>query len=83
MSTDSFISITQLKSGDEVEIVDFTEGSDPAYRKKLLSLGLTRGAKLKVLRTAPFGDPLEVEIRGFLLSLRKKEADILKLRRIA
>lgn len=76
------ISVQQLKAGDRVEIVDFEEGGDPIYRRKLLSLGLTRGAIMKVLRLAPFGDPIEVEVRGFLLSLRKKEASILKLRKV-
>lgn len=74
------IHLKDLKVGDEAEIMGFYDG-DPAYQRKLLSLGLTRGTKIRVLRVAPLGDPMEVEVRGFNLSLRKKEADILKVRR--
>lgn len=41
---------------------------------RLLDMGVTRGAKVKVIRVAPLGDPIEVDIRGYRLSLRKAEA---------
>ncbi|MDR2884903.1 MAG: ferrous iron transport protein A [Deferribacteraceae bacterium] len=74
------IHLKDLKVGDVAEIVGFYDG-DPSYQRKLLSLGLTRGAKIKVIRVAPFGDPMEISVRGFNLSLRKNEADVLKVRR--
>jgi ferrous iron transport protein A len=46
-------------------------------------MGLTKGTEIKVVKVGPLGDPIEIEIRGFKLSLRKKEAEILKLRRIS
>ncbi|MDR3159310.1 MAG: ferrous iron transport protein A [Zoogloeaceae bacterium] len=45
-----------------------------AYRQKLLSMGLTRGVEFQVTRQAPMGDPVEISVRGFSLSLRKDEA---------
>ncbi|NEO25509.1 MAG: ferrous iron transport protein A [Kamptonema sp. SIO4C4] len=47
------------------------------YKGKLLSMGLTPGTPFKVIRVAPLGDPIEIELRGFHLSLRKYEADAL------
>jgi ferrous iron transport protein A len=44
------------------------------YRKKLLAMGLTPGTELSVTRVAPMGDPVEIRVRGFKLSLRKDEA---------
>ncbi|NJK37854.1 MAG: ferrous iron transport protein A [Oscillatoriales cyanobacterium RM1_1_9] len=47
------------------------------YKRKLLAMGLTPGAEISVKRHAPLGDPTEIEVRGFRLSLRKDEADAL------
>jgi ferrous iron transport protein A len=41
----------------------------------ILEIGLTKGAQVRLLRRAPLGDPIQVEVDGFLLSLRKKEAE--------
>lgn len=50
-----------------------------AYRSKLLAMGLTRGTELTLCRIAPLGDPVEIEVRGFRLTLRTDEAAILHL----
>jgi len=47
------------------------------YKGKLLSMGLTPGTEFTVIRVAPLGDPVEIRVRGFHLSLRKQEADTL------
>jgi ferrous iron transport protein A len=47
------------------------------YRRKLLAMGLTPGTEFTVTRVAPLGDPVEIMVRGFKLSLRKEEADSL------
>ena len=44
-------------------------------RRRLLDMGFSPGVKVKVKRVAPLGDPVEVEVRGYNLSLRKNEAD--------
>ena len=46
----------------------------PGERARLLEMGLTTGAELQFIRAAPLGDPLEIEVRGYRLSLRKQEA---------
>lgn len=46
---------------------------------RLLEMGLTPGTDVEVVRTAPMGFPMEVKIRGYLLSLRKSEADCIEI----
>lgn len=47
------------------------------YKRKLLAMGLTPGTEFTVTRHAPLGDPVEILVRGFKLSLRKDEANAL------
>lgn len=70
------ISLKNLKVGDLGKIVGF-EQSGKAYRKRLLAMGLTPGTNFSVTRYAPLGDPIEIKLRGFSLTLRKNEADVL------
>ena len=42
-------------------------------------MGMTPGTAFKIVRKAPLGDPIEIQIRGYLISLRKQEADIIKV----
>ena len=44
-------------------------------RRRLFDMGVTPGANVKLVKVAPLGDPIEVEIRGYSLSLRKSEAE--------
>ncbi len=50
---------------------------DRAYRQKLLQMGLVRGTEFEVVRKAPLGDPIEIRLTGFNLTLREAEADAL------
>ncbi len=74
-------SIGSLQPGSRGEVTGYTSGS-AAWRDRLLSMGLTRGTPFTVLRVAPLGDPVEIEVRGFKLSLRKAEAEALEIRSI-
>jgi ferrous iron transport protein A len=67
-----------LRVGDRARVLGFTEGGK-AYRRKLLSMGLTPGVEIAVIRMAPMGDPVEIRVRGFALSLRKDEAEALQV----
>jgi len=70
--------VKNMKPGDRAVITGYREGSR-GYRMNLLAMGLTRGAGIKLIRVAPMGDPIELEVRGYRLSLRKNEADILEI----
>ena len=72
------ISIEKLKPGDRVRVVGYGE-SDKEYRRKLLSMGLTRGTEFQFVQRAPMGDPVEIALRGFSLTLRRGEARGLEL----
>lgn len=73
--------ITELRQGDRVRLVDFGS-TDMQYRRRLLSLGVTRGVEFAVVRIAPLGCPVQIEVRGTSLTLRKEEASQLVLERL-
>ncbi|MCX7096437.1 MAG: FeoA family protein [Methylococcales bacterium] len=75
------ISFKNLNVGDLGKIVGF-EPSGKAYRKRLLAMGLTPGTEFSITRFAPMGDPVEIKLRGFSLTLRKAEAEILLIERL-
>jgi Fe2+ transport system protein FeoA len=70
--------IHDLQVGHKARIISLIDG-DPVYRQRLLAMGLLPGTEFTVSRMAPLGDPIEIEVRGFALSLRKSEASILKI----
>lgn len=74
------ISVQDLKPGDSARITGFSQG-DRDYRQRLLAMGLTPGVSFRVTRVAPLGDPVEISVRDFTLTLRRGEASILKLER--
>ncbi|MBQ1656967.1 MAG: ferrous iron transport protein A, partial [Rhodocyclaceae bacterium] len=67
--------------GSRARLVGFTE-RDGAYRRKLLTLGLTPGVEIDVVRVAPLGDPLEIRVRGSALTLRREEANVLNVEKL-
>jgi ferrous iron transport protein A len=70
--------IREMRAGERGRVLGFDEGGR-AYRRKLLSMGLTPGVEFEVVRVAPLGDPVEVKVRGSHLSLRKDEAAALRV----
>jgi len=54
----------------------------PEQRQRLLEMGLTTGAEFAVVRFAPLGDPMEIKVRGYYLSLRKSEAAGVQVERL-
>ena len=72
------IRIQDLKIGQAARIVGYEGGHSP-YRTRLLSMGLTRGERIELVKVAPMGDPVQIRVRGFSLSLRKQEAAVLIL----
>jgi Fe2+ transport system protein FeoA len=64
--------LDKLQPGDEAVVVEM-HGEDETLNR-LMELGLIEGTPLKLLRFAPLGDPLEIVMRGYHLSLRRHEA---------
>lgn len=65
--------LKELKPGEQA-IIAKVLGEKGAVRKRLMDMGVTRGAEVLVRKVAPLGDPIEVNIRGYELTLRKTEA---------
>ncbi len=76
------LTIKDLLVGEEAKITGFSQ-CDPHYRQKLLAMGLLPGSVLKLTCIAPLGDPFQIVVRGSVLSLRKSEAAVLTLEKIA
>ncbi|HDH09598.1 MAG: ferrous iron transport protein A [Anaerolineae bacterium] len=64
--------LNQLKPGERATIVKV--GGQGPVRRRILDMGVVKGAEIEVVRVAPLGDPVEVLIKGYHLSLRKSEA---------
>ncbi len=70
--------MAQVKRMDNLNVgetgkVKGIEGND-SLRRKLLDMGLTPGTMIEVVKVAPLGDPVDIKVRGYHLSLRKEEA---------
>ena len=50
---------------------------DPAYKRRIMDMGITKGVEIYVRKVAPLGDPVEVTVRGYELSLRKADAEMI------
>ncbi len=69
----AMISFADLKKGDRAVVKQVTSNSPEAVR--LQEMGLTEGTSFRVVKVAPFGDPIEIDMRGYRLCLRKRETD--------
>lgn len=65
--------LADIAVGEKGRILGFDKGAQ-GYRQKLLAMGLIRGTEFLVARVAPMGDPVEIKVREYSLSLRKDEA---------
>jgi len=70
------LSLREMDVGSRGRVKGYKEGAKP-YLDKILAMGLTIGAEFTVSRVAPLGDPVELNVRGYNVSLRKNEAEIL------
>jgi ferrous iron transport protein A len=68
--------LADMAVGDRGRVAGFEKGFEK-YRRKLLAMGLVKGTEFTISRVAPMGDPVEIEVRGYHLSLRKDEATAL------
>lgn len=72
------MNLSQMKPG-ESGVIDAV-GGEGALRRRLLDMGLTPGTLVSVRKVAPFGDPLELFLRGYELTLRGEDAGKIKIR---
>ncbi|SHK94181.1 ferrous iron transport protein A [Anaerocolumna jejuensis DSM 15929] len=66
------MTLRDLKPGQAGTVVSI--GEKGPLKRRIMDMGITRGVAIKVVKVAPLGDPIEINIRGYELSLRKDEA---------
>ena len=59
-------------------VVTKIEG-DSAYKRRIMDMGITKGVEVFVRKVAPLGDPIEVKVRGYELSIRKADAEMIEV----
>lgn len=69
--------LSDLLVGQSCKVTSFDNTG--LIRKRLLDMGITTGVKIKLIKVAPLGDPLEVELRGYNLSIRKEAAQSINI----
>jgi len=70
-------SLSELEQGTHAVIESIPTGD--ASMTRLRELGLLPGTRIQLIRRAPLGDPIEISVRGSLISLRKKEAELIQI----
>ncbi len=69
--------LRQIKPGQTATVVKlYGEG---AVRRRIMDMGITKGVEIYVRKMAPLGDPMELNVRGYELSLRKADAEMIEV----
>ncbi len=74
------MNLTNLPIGATAKVVA-VKGNN-AISKRLMEMGVVPGVSVRVIKSAPFGDPLEIRVRGYHLAMRKNEADAIEVNEI-
>ena len=69
------MTLGEAKVGSTV-VVTKIDG-DGAYKRRIMDMGITKGTELYIRKVAPLGDPVEITVRGYELSLRKADAEMI------
>ena len=71
------MNLKEVKVGDTVKVLKLT-GEGPVKRR-IMDMGITKGTEIHIRKVAPLGDPVEVTVRGYELSLRKADAEMVEV----
>ena len=69
--------LRQAKIGETVKVVKLH--GEVAVKRRIMDMGITKGVEVFIRKAAPLGDPVEVNVRGYELSLRKADADMIEV----
>lgn len=69
--------LKQAKIGDTVKVKKLH--GEGAVKRRIMDMGITKGVEINVRKVAPLGDPIEVTVRGYELSLRKADAEMIEI----
>ena len=73
----SIVTLNKMGVGESGTIEELAGVGAVCHR--LLEMGITRGTKVEVVRFAPLGDPIDIKVRGYHLSLRRQEAEVIRV----
>lgn len=68
--------LRQAKIGETVRVVRLH--GEGALRRRIMDMGITKGVQIYIRKVAPLGDPVEITVRGYELSLRRADADMIE-----
>nr|WP_321306123.1 ferrous iron transport protein A [uncultured Sphaerochaeta sp.] len=71
------MTLGSLRPGDRARVLSI--GTQGALRRRILDMGITPSVVVQLIKVAPLGDPLELTVRGYQLSLRKQEASLIEV----
>lgn len=69
--------LKQAKIGDTVKVVKLH--GEGAVKRRIMDMGITKGVEVHIRKVAPLGDPVEVTVRGYELSIRKDDAEMIEV----
>ena len=69
--------LKDTKVGETVKVVKLT--GEGAVKRRIMDMGITKGVEMHIRKVAPLGDPVEVTVRGYELSLRKADAEMIEV----
>ncbi|MGM9601321.1 MAG: ferrous iron transport protein A [Faecousia sp.] len=69
--------LRQAKVGDTVKVVKLH--GEGAVKRRIMDMGITKGVEVHVRKVAPLGDPVEINVRGYELSIRKADAEMIEI----
>lgn len=67
------MTLKEVKVGSTVTVMKVN--GEGAFKRRIMDMGITKGSEIYVRKVAPFGDPVEITVRGYELSLRKSDAE--------
>lgn len=70
--------LRNVKSGETVKVVKIN--GEGALKRRIMDMGMTKGVEIYVRKVAPFGDPVEITVRGYELSIRKADAEMIEVK---
>ena len=70
--------LRDAKCGDTVTVVKLH--GEGAVKRRIMDMGITKGVEIFIRKVAPLGDPVEVNVRGYELSLRKSDAEMIEIK---
>lgn len=71
------MTLKEAKVGSTVKVKKI--GGEGALKRRIMDMGITKGVAVYIRKVAPLGDPVEVTVRGYELSLRKADADLIEV----